>query len=704
MTNPVDRIRRAWAAAAAIGVAALGAVIPANAAPAAPLILVAPADASVEQAAPEEVAAVVSEALAGLAEDPITVKPDQESAPKAEAPAQAREAGVAVLDAGPVGEAELSLDQLAGPVEVLVTDALATAEFSIAGVTWDGDQEPGRILARAYQNDEWTDWFDLEPTDGPDPASAEGGRARAGSEPLVVAGSTAVQIQVLSQPGEDLPDKVAAAVVPLEDAEIDPAPEAAGQTASKAASGSSAPAGLRGAPAGLTAAVPAASAGQPVINPRSKWNAAAANYSGNVPKGQPVVAPKLYGAVVHHQAGTNTYTAAQVPGIVRSIQSWHMGNNGWDDIGYNFLIDKFGGIWEGRQGGIDKNVVAAHAFEFNTGSVGVCFLGDMDKVEPTSAALEAAGQLVSWRLGIAGLVSLKGNTVYPSDPKKQPRPIVSGHRDVNSTTCPGRYLYAKLDTIRSYSGSLTGVFPQAMVSRDMDGDGRDEILAVDRDGKLFMYPMASATSLGERRQIGSGWTGFTLLAPGDWDRDGKTDLIGIDPSGRLLLYAGDGKYGFGKKQIGSGWGPYTAKATTDIDGDGNPDILAVNKSTQILYLYRGDGKGGFREPWGTRVGGGWGGWSLYPAGDLNGDKLGDILGVDSAGALYFYKGVRGGGFGLRTRVGGGWLGWQLLSGGDLTGDKVGDIAGVNVASGDLNIYRGVGAGGFAPGKKIASDW
>ncbi|MDR2378488.1 MAG: FG-GAP-like repeat-containing protein, partial [Bifidobacteriaceae bacterium] len=547
-----------------------------------------------------------------------------------------------------------------------------------------------------------TEWFELDAADGPDPASAEGRRARAGTEPLVAAGSTAVQIQVLSAPGGELPAGLAPAVVPLDPGEVDPDPSSAGQTDAVAGGGPGA-----SAPLGQTlGASTTASNTQPTVNPRSKWNAAPADYSGNTPKGQPVLADKLSGAIIHHQAGSNVYTEAQVPGVIRSIQSWHMGNNGWDDIGYNFLVDKYGGIWEGREGGIDQNVVGAHAFEFNTGTTGVCFLGSMETAQPSAAALDAAGRLVAWRLGLAGIASLKGQTVYPNDPLKQSKPIVAGHRDVNATTCPGRYLYAKLDFIRSYQPipALTRRVAQSVLSPDLDGDGRGEILAVDDLGALLMFPMTSATQLGPAVQIGSGWTGYTLLAPGDWNGDGIGDLMSVDPAGRLILYPGDGELGFSSQRIGWGWTGYAPTVSPDLDGDGCPDILAIKLSSHVLYLYRGDGKGGFKQSAGQRVGSGWQGWELHAAGDLGGDKLGDIFGVSPDGLLYSYQGVKGGGFGPRARVGSGWNGWRLMAGADLTGDSRPDIAGLEKTKRFVNVYEWLKAGWFAAPVQVAEDW
>ena len=72
----------------------------------------------------------------------------------------------------------------------------------------------------------------------------------------------------------------------------------------------------------------------------------------------------------------NTYTAAQVPAVLRSIQAYHQDAQGYNDIAYNFVVDRFGRIWEGRAGGITNVVVGGHSQGFNTGTVGVVALGD----------------------------------------------------------------------------------------------------------------------------------------------------------------------------------------------------------------------------------------------------------------------------------------------------------------------------------------
>ena len=106
-------------------------------------------------------------------------------------------------------------------------------------------------------------------------------------------------------------------------------------------------------------------------------------------------------AIVHHTAGRNGYTRAEAAAIVKGIQLFHVQGNGWNDIGYNFLVDHFGTIYEGQFGGIDRNVVGAHAQGFNTGSVGIALLGTYEDTSPSAAAQDAIARLIAWRLELA---------------------------------------------------------------------------------------------------------------------------------------------------------------------------------------------------------------------------------------------------------------------------------------------------------------
>ena len=196
-------------------------------------------------------------------------------------------------------------------------------------------------------------------------------------------------------------------------------------------------------------------AGSPPIITRVSWGANEA-----IRRAAPQYAPTLQLAIVHHTAGTNTYTAAQSAAIVRGIEVYHVKGNGWNDIGYNFLVDKYGQVFEGRYGGIDKNVVGAHAEGFNTGSVGVALLGTYSTTPPTTAAKAALVNLLAWRLDVAHVDPLSsvvytsgGNARFPAGTPVVLR-AVSGHRDTGFTSCPGAVLYAQLGTLAAQAGGL----------------------------------------------------------------------------------------------------------------------------------------------------------------------------------------------------------------------------------------------------------
>jgi flagellar hook assembly protein FlgD len=193
-----------------------------------------------------------------------------------------------------------------------------------------------------------------------------------------------------------------------------------------------------------------ARAAQPGILTRAQWGA-----DESIVRGSPYYAERVRFAVVHHTAGANSYSTAQSAAIVRGIQRYHVLANGWNDIGYNFLVDKYGQVFEGRGGGIDRNVVGAHAQGFNTGSTGVAVLGTYSSSRVSKAARSALVRLLAWRLDVAHVDPLSrvtwfsgGNPKYPAGTAVRLRAI-SGHRDTGPTSCPGSGLYGQLGGIAS---------------------------------------------------------------------------------------------------------------------------------------------------------------------------------------------------------------------------------------------------------------
>jgi len=191
-------------------------------------------------------------------------------------------------------------------------------------------------------------------------------------------------------------------------------------------------------------------AGAPPIITRADWHADEA-----IRRAPPYYADGIHLAIVHHTAGSNSYSKSQSASIVRAIELYHVQGNGWNDIGYNFLVDKYGQVFEGRYGGITRPVIGAHAQGFNSGSVGVAVIGDYGSASISPAARAALVSLIAWRLDLAHVDPLSkvvrvsaGNPRYPAGTAVTLNAI-SGHRDAYPTSCPGASLYAQLPSIRA---------------------------------------------------------------------------------------------------------------------------------------------------------------------------------------------------------------------------------------------------------------
>ncbi len=241
----------------------------------------------------------------------------------------------------------------------------------------------------------------------------------------------------------------------------------------------------------LAAPVLDAGGGQPPIIARQAW----AHH-----RAPPAVRPG-YGTVrlafVHHTENLNGYGPAAVPAMLLAIFDFHRYVRGWNDIGYNFLIDAFGRIWEGRQGGIDEAVVGAQAGGYNEVSTGVAMLGSFVSVLPQPRSLSALEHLLAWKLSLHGVPS-RGRVRVRVNPAaafytpfapgaRVSLPRIAGHRDGDSTDCPGDALYRVLPSIRNRVSRLIG--PVAQVSLR---------------GSVRPVAVAGAVGVGGRLQLGAG--------------------------------------------------------------------------------------------------------------------------------------------------------------------------------------------------------
>jgi hypothetical protein len=326
-------------------------------------------------------------------------------------------------------------DLLGSPVGDLLTGVRSVAGFSMLGLTWSGAADLP-LEVRTHTRGAWTGWQHLErDDDGPD-AGPEDNPTQAATAPLWVGPSDAYQLRMDRPTGVDVPIPTR-----LNLALIDPGSSPHDYDSAAVE------------PAEVNAAVTADAL--PPMGSRRAWGA-----NEHLRHGGPRYTDGIKVAFVHHTAGGNRYSRSDVPKIIRGVYAFHTRVRGWSDVGYNFLVDRFGRIWEGRAGGVDRAVLGAHTGGFNSHSFGVAVLGNFVHAKPTPATLDAIERVIAWKFSHYGdspgldpdsdttLVSAGGGT----DRWRRGRAVdfvrISGHRDAGATECPGKQLYAKLDEIR----------------------------------------------------------------------------------------------------------------------------------------------------------------------------------------------------------------------------------------------------------------
>ncbi|AIT62014.1 N-acetylmuramoyl-L-alanine amidase [Corynebacterium doosanense] len=191
--------------------------------------------------------------------------------------------------------------------------------------------------------------------------------------------------------------------------------------------------------------------GMPKVISRAGWgaNQRLSNTYYNAP---------VKAVTIHHTAGSNNYSEAESAALVRGIQTYHGSTLGWGDVGYNAMVDKYGNIYEGRAGGLDKAVQGAHVGGFNSNTWGISVLGNYETAQPADASVRAVGQLAGWKAAVSGF-NPTGTTYLASDFNYNGNkygvgqgtnfPTINAHRDFQYNSCPGGNLYAKMSSIRS---------------------------------------------------------------------------------------------------------------------------------------------------------------------------------------------------------------------------------------------------------------
>ncbi|WP_418960594.1 peptidoglycan recognition protein [Streptomyces tritici] len=369
------------------------------------------------------------------------------------APAAALTAAALVAALGPAGPASSaeqahqaaadrgSVHSIALPAshgDVRELPARRTAPFSMLGLTWtDSRAQLGgtaQVRVRDRATGAWSAWRDLEtdvrtPETGPDSTAAG---VRAGTQPLWTGPSDGVQARV-----RDASGRTSGLPAGLRLELVDPTPAAPTPTVTVAGSATAAP------------------APQPAVLPRSAWGA-----DESLVKDPATYTKETKAVFVHHTAGTNAYTCAESPSIVNGIFLYHVQGQGWNDIGYHFLVDKCGTVFEGRAGGIDRPVLGAQTYGFNTDTAGVAVLGNYNDATSTPEVREAVAGVAAWKLGLYGydpastvvMTAAASNGKYTAG-QQVTFDRISGHRDGYPTECPGNNLYADLPAIRTLAVS-----------------------------------------------------------------------------------------------------------------------------------------------------------------------------------------------------------------------------------------------------------
>jgi hypothetical protein len=183
---------------------------------------------------------------------------------------------------------------------------------------------------------------------------------------------------------------------------------------------------------------------KPRIVKRSGWGADLAE-GGCPPRGPPEYGT-VQAAVIHHTVNANDYTPEEAPSIVLGICRFHVYGNGWNDIGYNALVDRYGTLYEGRAGGLKRPVVGAQAQGFNSETTSIASIGDHTSEAPTPEAQGSIIRYLAWKMAVSRAYPVTGAVQLTSGGGSESRyaagtvitvPRIIGHTTLGLTACPG---------------------------------------------------------------------------------------------------------------------------------------------------------------------------------------------------------------------------------------------------------------------------
>lgn len=361
-------------------------------------------------------------------------------------------APAATVPSDPGSAADPVLEGLAGRV-------IPVDEADLIGFTWNAEAAPDRVELRSHNGaDGWGAWGAVEMIE----ESSGGPQA---TEAVWIGGADQVEVRA-SRDGQD-------ASASLEAELITSQPVAADETVARDALGGAAALSTSASSTDSSVGV-----GAPRVISRAGWGA-----DESWVRSDPSYARETKAVVLHHTAGSNAYTSADSASIVRGIYRYHTQTLGWNDIGYNALVDRYGQIFEGRRGGLNRSVIGAHALGSNTGTFGVSMMGDNTTVAPTSAQLAAVADITAWKMSGSYIVDATEQVTV--DAKQQYR--LFGHRDARqgSTDCPGDRGHAQLPFLRKIVNERLATYRSAAYANYLR-DGGQKVFGTVTDSALVV--------------------------------------------------------------------------------------------------------------------------------------------------------------------------------------------------------------------------
>ena len=344
---------------------------------------------------------------------------------------------------------------------IQVVAPTVTKPFSVVGLTWLGALPKGTVFkARVREAGKWSTWNELHFSDdhGVDAKSAEANGTRFGTDPFMTAVADAIEVSMTNKSGA-APRDLKVDLIGSQETKQDRAL----LTSVRRLDATGSPTDAAVTPGGGVVM-------RPNIVTRAQWGADE-TWRDPVPRmGTTIVA-----GFVHHTASTNNYSPEQAPAQMRALYAYYTKSLKYADMAYNFLVDQYGTVYEGRNActygdvnpcdGPTLPVVGAHTAGLNLNTFAISAIGNYDTKKPSNptAMVESIASLMAWKLApygldpnaIASMVSTdtSGLSKY-SKGMTAKTPVISGHRDVGKTACPGRYLYPYLPAIRARATEL----------------------------------------------------------------------------------------------------------------------------------------------------------------------------------------------------------------------------------------------------------